>query len=82
MKRVHAFVLIGLMSAGLTACDRGGPQVGYPPPAAAIIPPPPAPKPPPAKPMVMVCKSSRTGLSAECGTSGAVMVGMKPADAR
>jgi hypothetical protein len=36
----------------------------------------PAPQ-PPAKKAVMVCRNSRTGAKAECGTPDAVMVGMK-----
>ena len=48
------------------------------PPNMRPAPPPTRPAvPAPAKAMVMICKNSQTGLKVECGTSNAVMVGMK-----
>lgn len=64
-------LLLFILTLGtLTGCQRA--------PAAkqeVVAPPPP---PPPAKNMVMVCRNSRTGEKAACGTPDAVMVGMKP----
>jgi len=58
--------------AALGACSK--PAEPAPPPAAAQ----PAPAPAPAKPMKMVCRNSKTGADAKCGSPGAVMVGMAP----
>jgi hypothetical protein len=70
MKR-RALVLPPLLCI-LWACSPAAPPK---PPAAAVIAP--APSPTPAKSMKMVCRSSQTGQAVECGTPGAVMVGMK-----
>ena len=60
-----------LALTALAACDR--PHPGPRPATVVVVTPPAA----PAKRYVMVCKSSRTGLKAQCGTPDAVMVGMK-----
>ncbi len=57
--------------ADLVACSKPAP-----PPVAQVQAPPAA---APAKPMKMVCRNSQTGAKAECGSAGAVMVGMEPA---
>lgn len=63
-----------LVLAALAACAKPAPPA--PPPAPVVAA---QPAPPPAKPMKMVCRDSGTGAKAECGTPGAVMVGMAPA---
>ena len=57
--------------AVLGACSP--PPAAAPKPAAAAVDRPA----PPAKAAVMICRNSQTGAKAECGTPGAVMVGMK-----
>jgi hypothetical protein len=63
-----------LLLEALAACDPPPPPKAAPPPPAA-----PSPPPAPATKMKMICRSSQTGVKAECGTPGAVMVGMEPA---
>jgi len=64
-------LLLLLVLVAPAACERPHPA---PPPVVATAP---APA-PPLRRYMMVCKSSRTGLKAQCGTPDAVMVGMKP----
>jgi hypothetical protein len=71
-ERRARFALLILVLAAPAACDR---PHRAPRPAPVVVVQPPA---PPARNYVMVCKSSRTGLKARCGTPDAVMVGMKP----
>ena len=66
-------VLLLLAAAALCACQRA-PAAAEQPRVVSSAPPPR----PPARNMVMICRSSRTGLKAQCGTPDAVMVGMKP----
>ena len=61
--------------AALGACSK--PAEPAPPPAPAAAQPAAAPA-APAKPMKMVCRNRQTGSKAECGSPGAVMVGMQP----
>jgi hypothetical protein len=69
---------LAVFAGSLTALC-GCSQRQTPPPAQATTPvAAPAPPPPAAKPMKMVCRSSRTGQNVACGTTDAVMVGMKP----
>jgi len=69
----RAFAILVLATPLLLACSRAptaaASQAAAPPPVAA----PPA----PAKKYTMVCRNSQNGKKAECGTPGAVMVGMK-----
>jgi hypothetical protein len=62
--------------AALGACSKSS-ETAPPPAAAAAVQPAPAAA-PPAKPMKMVCRNSKTGAKAECGSPNAVMVGMEP----
>jgi hypothetical protein len=62
-----------LALTALAACDRPHSTVRVREGTVVVVTPPAA----PAKRYVMVCKSSRTGLKAQCGTPDAVMVGMK-----
>jgi hypothetical protein len=75
-ERRARLILATLLLVATAACER--PSQPPTPPAPPVSPTPPAPPAPPAKTYVMVCKSSRTGLKAKCGTPDAVMVGMKP----
>ena len=69
-ERHTALTLLVLALTALTACERPHP---VPRPTSVVVVAPAA----PAKRYVMVCKSSRTGLKAQCGTPDAAMVGMK-----
>jgi hypothetical protein len=71
-ERRSRLILMALVVAAPAACERPHPAPRAAPVVVAPAPPPPAPR------YVMVCKSSRTGLKARCGTPDAVMVGMKP----
>jgi hypothetical protein len=77
----RSIALVGLLLAlaGLTSCQRAqsaGPSAANAgaPANATVNAAPPA----PAPAMEMVCRNSQTGAKAECGSPGAVMVGMKP----
>jgi hypothetical protein len=63
-----ALSLVFLVACGRAPSDRATP---------AAAPPPRATPPAPAKHYTMVCRNSRNGRKAECGTPNAVMVGMK-----
>ena len=71
-ERRAAITLLALVLATLAACER--PHRIERSSRITVVTPPAAPQPR----YVMVCKSSRTGLPARCGTPDAVMVGMKP----
>ncbi|HEY2178802.1 MAG TPA: hypothetical protein VGH15_09495 [Caulobacteraceae bacterium] len=69
---VIAAIACGLAAACSPAPPPAAPKAPAAPAAAA-----PAPPPTPARKTVMICRNSQTGAKAECGTPGAVMVGMK-----
>ena len=72
-----AFAAVSILSlATLGACSK--PAQPAPPPEPAAAQPAAAPAEPPAKPMKMVCRNSKTGAKAACGSPNAVMVGMEP----
>jgi hypothetical protein len=71
-ERRAALTLLALALTALAACER--PHRIVRSSQITVVAPPAAPPPR----YVMICKSSRTGLPARCGTPGAVMVGMKP----
>ena len=75
--RASAFALI-LSVLALAACQPN--TVPANPPLHEVSAPPPTGGPSipaPAKNVIMVCRNSQTGATAECGTPNAVMVGVK-----
>ena len=74
---IAAALASGLL-LGLAACSPK-PAAKVPPiEGLAAVPATQTPAPPAAQNMVMVCRNSQTGAKADCGSPGAVMVGMKP----
>jgi hypothetical protein len=70
--RCVSLVLLALTLVSFGGCHRPHAAVDQPRTVSPQTPP------PPARNMVMICRSSRTGRKATCGTPDAVMVGMKP----
>ena len=74
-------LLVCVAVLALAACQKTAPAPAAPaqnPPAAATAAAPDAAAANPPKMEKMICRNSQTGAKAECGTPGAVMVGMEP----